>query len=419
METARSAAGSWMPRSTTSSRRLVGELEPLQREYNEPLWMASVDRRVAHAQESATSRRADPEDLRASRALPAWLVALEDRGGASDPLLERQPSSLLQPVPAPSRSRPRPSSGMVRLEKSLESRFNNFRAELDGERVTDNAAPSRCCGTRDDSARRRRAWEAAKQVGRRGRGRTCSTLVRLRNRSARGCSASPNYYCDDARARRAGRARAVRAARRARARHAPAVRGVQAASSTRGSAGASASRPRTLRPWHYSDPFFQEAPAAEVEPRSVVRGPIAGRELTERFFAPIGFDIADLLARADLYEKPGKSQHAFCMLGGPRRRTSACCATCSPTSTGWARCSTSSATRSTTRQVDRALPYLLRAPAHILTTEASARCCSDGCPRTPPGSRATPALPTRRSARRAAAALARSTRPQLLVQTRW
>src|SRR5262249_34584546 len=70
--------------------------------------------------------------------------------------------------------------------------------------------------------------------------------------------------------------------------------------------------PDTLRPWHYSDPFFQEAPAAAVDlDRHFASHSL--EDLTERFFGAVGFDVRDLLARADLYEKKGKSQHAFCM----------------------------------------------------------------------------------------------------------
>src|SRR2546426_1187297 len=67
-----------------------------------------------------------------------------------------------------------------------------------------------------------------------------------------------------------------------------------------------------LRPWHYGDPFFQEAPAPEYDLDPCFKGLELDR-LTERFFGAIGLEVRDLLERADLYERPGKSQHAFCL----------------------------------------------------------------------------------------------------------
>jgi peptidyl-dipeptidase A len=70
-----------------------------------------------------------------------------------------------------------------------------------------------------------------------------------------------------------------------------------------------------LRPWHYHDPFFQEPPSVfgtnldtvfeKLEKEDIVR-------LCEMFYAGIRLPIDDVIKRSDLYEKPGKSPHAFC-----------------------------------------------------------------------------------------------------------
>src|SRR5262249_51961035 len=70
--------------------------------------------------------------------------------------------------------------------------------------------------------------------------------------------------------------------------------------------------PDELMPWHYADPFFQEAPAAEVDLDRFYSERDLER-LTSAFFGGVGFDVGDLLKLADLYERPGKNQHAFCM----------------------------------------------------------------------------------------------------------
>ena len=94
-------------------------------------------------------------------------------------------------------------------------------------------------------------------------------------------------------------------------------------------------------------------------------------KLCREFYAGIGLPIDDVMARSDLYEKPGKSPHAFCT-DIDREATSASWPTSCPTNTGWARCCTSWATRSTAARTSRVLPYVLRTEAHILTTEGVA-----------------------------------------------
>ncbi len=71
-------------------------------------------------------------------------------------------------------------------------------------------------------------------------------------------------------------------------------------------------QPADLRPWHYHDPFFQEPPAIyDVD----LDGPFADADIQRicrEFYTAIGLPIDDVLKRSDLYERPGKSPHAFC-----------------------------------------------------------------------------------------------------------
>ena len=67
-----------------------------------------------------------------------------------------------------------------------------------------------------------------------------------------------------------------------------------------------------LRPWHYHDPFFQESPAIFAADFDAVYAKVDILKLCRDFYAGIGLPIDDVIARSDLYEKPGKSPHAFC-----------------------------------------------------------------------------------------------------------
>src|SRR6185436_11592422 len=67
-----------------------------------------------------------------------------------------------------------------------------------------------------------------------------------------------------------------------------------------------------LRPWHYHDPFFQESPAIFSTNLDQVFASADILKLCRKFYNGIGLPIDDVIERSDLYEKPGKSPHAFC-----------------------------------------------------------------------------------------------------------
>jgi peptidyl-dipeptidase A len=67
-----------------------------------------------------------------------------------------------------------------------------------------------------------------------------------------------------------------------------------------------------LRPWHYQNRFFQEAPeiySVDFDKYYKDQDPV---KLVSAFYNGIGLPVDAILAKSDLYEKPGKNQHAFC-----------------------------------------------------------------------------------------------------------
>src|SRR5439155_18028130 len=139
-------------------------------------------------------------------------------------------------------------------------RFNQFRADLHGQRVTDNELIETLRTSRD-LALRRAAWEASKQVGREVE-TDLIALVRLRNEGAR-LLGFANYYTmsleldelderelfalfDELERETTGLWTEYKGALDRRL-------------AQRFGVGEDA-----LRPWHYADPFFQEAPPAEL-----------------------------------------------------------------------------------------------------------------------------------------------------------
>ncbi|HWR99016.1 MAG TPA: M2 family metallopeptidase, partial [Prolixibacteraceae bacterium] len=67
-----------------------------------------------------------------------------------------------------------------------------------------------------------------------------------------------------------------------------------------------------LKPWHYQNRFFQEAPEiypVDFDQYYKDQDPV---KLVAKFYDGIGLNVDAILAKSDLYEKPGKNQHAFC-----------------------------------------------------------------------------------------------------------
>ena len=342
---------------------LEAELEPLNLAASEAFWQLQITGEERWESESA---RLDTEIrtlLSRNDAYEELLAAAEN--GVRDPLLARQ-VTLLVNAHRPNQLPREAIERIVTLEKSLETRFNTFRAELDGERVSDNRIRE-VLERSDDLGLRRRAWEASKQIATEVAD-DLLVLVRMRNDAARTLGFSTYYSlmleCDELdEAELFGLLGRVDEGTR------PLFERYKTELDAR-LAERFGIPVDEVAPWHYSDPFFQEAPAAEVDLDPWFEGKDL-EELTRRYFEAVGFDIRDLLARSDLYEREGKSQHAFCVWMD-RRDDIRVLANVRPTEY-WMNTLLHEFGHAVYDQgVDRSLPYFLRGSAHTLTTEASA-----------------------------------------------
>ena len=152
---------------------------------------------------------------------------------------------------------------------AVEQAFNVFRPKVDGKELTDNDV-RRILRESRDSAERRAAWEASKKVGPVVVGRSEGTGRPAQpGRPQAGLQELPRHATLLRRAEPGAGAQAVRRTRRADPRAVPPGEGRdrrRAGQELRHRASAE------LRPWHYHDPFFQEAPAVLGElPESVYK----------------------------------------------------------------------------------------------------------------------------------------------------
>ncbi|MCS1351519.1 M2 family metallopeptidase [Mechercharimyces sp. CAU 1602] len=130
-------------------------------------------------------------------------------------------------------------------------------------------------------------------------------------------------------------------------------------------------RPEGVRSWHYDDFFFQEVPtsaAVDVNSLFAEENLVA---LAEKTFLEMGWDVTQILSKSDLYEREGKSQHAYSFDIDRERDVRILCNLRS--NQYWMHTllhELGHAVYDTYR--DDGLPYLLRTHAHICMTEAMA-----------------------------------------------
>jgi peptidyl-dipeptidase A len=388
---------------------LEAELAPLEREANEVSWKLAT---TGEDRWQAESTRLETEVRRILSRRDAYeeLDAAVRAGDGDDPYVRRQAQLLLN-AHRPNQLPADVIERIVGIEKSVENRFNTFRAELDGEQVSDNHIRE-LLERSDDLELRRRAWEASKQIGAEVAD-DLLTLVRMRNDAAQSLR-FPTYYrmmleCDelDEDELFAILERVDEGTRPLFERYKARLDETLAA---RFGIGVS-----ELRPWHYADPFFQEAPSAEIDLDPWFRDQDI-EALSERYFEAVGFDVRDIMRRSDLYERPGKSQHAFCAWID-REDDIRVLANVTPTEYWMATMLHELGHAVYDQGVDRALPYFLRSQAHTLTTEASAMLFGR-LTRNAEWLQAYAGVPEE-EARSAAAALERARTATLLVGARW
>jgi len=347
----------------------VISISNLMREINEASWRAdttgdSGQRRLAtEGRKRLAYLLSDPDDYQAlKRAKPAH---------ADDPLLSRE-ISVLARMYARNQMTADEIAEQAELESEITEIFVHFRADLDGQAVSENDI-NQVLAEERDTARRRRAWEASKQIGREAAPKVIE-LVEARNRAARRMGYRDFYamsltldeldetwlfaLADSL----ASKTDALFTSAKARL--------------DKSLAAKFGAKPEEIDPWHYSDPFFQRAPAdGSVELDPVFRGRNLP-ELARRFYDGIGMNVDDILSRSDLCERPGKYQHAYC---NDMDREGDIRVICNLRDNhDWMATLLHELGHGVYfKYIDRNLPYLLREHAHTLTTEAVAMVMGD------------------------------------------
>ncbi|PKP22852.1 MAG: peptidase M3 [Bacteroidetes bacterium HGW-Bacteroidetes-21] len=126
-----------------------------------------------------------------------------------------------------------------------------------------------------------------------------------------------------------------------------------------------------LMPWHYQNRFFQEAPSIySIDLDKYYKGKDLVA-LTRDYYKSIGMETQDIMDRSDLFEKPGKNQHAFCTHIDNSGDIRVLCNI--KDNSYWMNTMLHELGHAVyDKYLDKDLPYILREPAHTFTTEAIA-----------------------------------------------
>jgi peptidyl-dipeptidase A len=343
----------------------VAEVEPLMREAALAEWESAATGQPEHDERLAALRArimhvyADPEKFAKVR---SWYQA----DGFADPDLARQ-IQLLYYSFAKGQQDPATIERITQLQKEAEATFNTFRGVFEGEPRSDNEL-ARILMTETDSERLKAAWEATKQIGPRV-APTVLELVRLRNAAAQRAGFR-DHFAKSLELNEINEARLFAILDELDRRTAEPFRQAKA-ELDQSLAERYRIPPSALRPWHYHDPFFQRPPRIGT---ATIDRFVAGRSLEEiaiRFYDGLGMDVRDILARSDLYARPNKYQHAFCTDIDRKGDIRVMCNL--ESDERWMGTLLHELGHAVyDKYLDPALPFLLRRPAHTLSTEAIA-----------------------------------------------
>jgi peptidyl-dipeptidase A len=292
-----------------------------------------------------------------------------ERRSLDDELLRRQVEVLYRTYAA-RRGDAETLDRIEELEAEANAVYGNHRGVVGGRPVGENEVRDILRTSRDEGLRRE-AWEASKTVGREVEG-TVRELARLRNRLAREAGHRDHYHRSlDLQEMDVAELEGLMADLKA-ATDAPfgELKGrIDGRMGERFGV-------QTVMPWHLSDPFFQEPPK---DGRLDTDGFFEGKDLealTRKTYDALGLDVRGVVAKSDLYARPGKNQHAFCLPVGrdyPYDVRVLANLRAGRPDAYWMNTMLHEFGHAVyDRHINPKLPYLLRGVSHIATTEAIA-----------------------------------------------
>jgi len=342
----------------------VPQVAQKTRQHNKALWILE------------TTGSSDAADLKAEldaevrlyfndRKIYEKLLEWNKDPSLNDPLLKRQlnilirsfkqnmiPQDLLEEI--------------VQKEAALAQSYANFRPKIEGKILSENEI-NEILKKENDPVRRQKVWEASKEIGQLIAPQILA-LVELRNKAAQSVGYADFFQMqldlqevdgswlqktfDDL-------------AARSDAAYTKIVHEIEQQQSQRFGIPV-----QSLGPWAWTDPFGQEDPLDRNDLDALVAEidiPLAGK----KFYQSMGIDVDPILERSDMFERPGKNQHAFCI--SIDRDKDVRTLNNVQSSIKWLETVLHELGHAVyDLGYDPALPWLLREPPHVMPTEAMA-----------------------------------------------
>lgn len=340
------------------------ELERLYKEYTHASWMVNTTGKKEWQEKEAKAETAYRKFL----AEPERFKRIRQGLETSKPgTVEHRVYQVIYNESLSNQLPPEMLEQMVNLSSKLSNIFNTFRATVDGKKLTENQVRQTLLHSKNVDERKK-VWTASKRIAEEVVPGLLK-LVRLRNRAAEQLGFADYYEMmftldeldlkevfgifQDLKRRSDEPFRKMKE---------------EIDEELRQNFGF-ADQP--LRPWHYLDPFFQEAPHVKGADITEFLKDRNIEKITVDTFSSMGMEIRDLLAKSDLYEREGKNQHAFCLDLDRNGDVRVLCNI--RNNQYWMETMLHEFGHAVyDKYVDRTLPFAIRKYAHIFTTEAVA-----------------------------------------------
>ncbi len=341
------------------------KVSPIFTKYNDTFFKASISgnaklyKEAANLEIQLSKIHSEKNDFK-------YLDSLIKSGEIKDPVLKRELDVLYRTYKK-NQVDPELLEEIILSANKIEEIYSTFRANIAGEKLSDNEIDL-ILKNSIDSKKLKSVWEASKQIGEEVEQKVIS-LVKLRNKMAADLGydnfhemsleldelsyAQLDYLFDDLEQKIKPEFIKIKSE-------------IDAYISTRLNIAAT-----ELMPWHYEDKFFQQGPEIyDIDFDVFFKGKNIVA-LTSKFFKGIGLEIDDLIKNSDLFEKEGKYQHAYCMHVDKSGDVRVLCNI--KDDYRWAGTMLHEFGHAVyDKYIDMNLPWHLREPAHIFTTEAIA-----------------------------------------------
>jgi len=345
--------------------KLEAEIAPLSKEENITSWDASISGKDEDYQKAADAKIKITK-LYSDTNLFAQLKEIKESGLVKDSILNRE-MEILYPLFLQNQVNKDLLEKVINMESELEKKYSNFRADINGKKVSDNEIEG-ILSSSTNSKELEAAWKAHKKIGQEVSADVIA-IVKLRNQIAKELGYE-NYHTMNMILSEQNPTEILSLFNELDSLTKDTFAELKGDIDTYFAKRYGIAKEK-LMPWHYQNRFFQEAPKIYDVDLDQFYGDKNLVDLTAKYYNGINLNVDELIKKSDLFEKQGKNQHAYCTDIDRNGDVRVLC-NVKPTM-GWMNTMLHEYGHAVySRYYDPQKPYLFRDAAHTFTTEAIA-----------------------------------------------